>query len=120
MSWLTEQLTGKKLLASFGSQILPLDFEDMLNDLKGALERVTKHFQMEVGAKYFDNIAQSPALKRYSKAPDEHEYSPELRAQILADARKKHEAEIKKGLAWLEKLAAKHTDVAELLQQKPA
>jgi hypothetical protein len=119
MSWLTERLTEKKLLAEFGSRVMPLDFDDMLNDVKGALERVTKHFQMEVDSKYFDTVAQSPVLKRYSKAP-EHEYSPEMRAELLAKARVEKETDIKKGLAWLEKLAAKHPDVAELLQQKPA
>ena len=119
MSWLTERLTEKKLIAEFGSRVMPLDFDDMLNDLKGALERVAKHFQMDVEAKYFEGISQSPALKTYSKA-QEHEYSPEMRMQLLTDARKEKAADIAKGLAWLEKLAAKHIEVSELLQQKPA
>lgn len=119
MSWLVERLTEKKIREEFGDRLLSLDFDDMLKDLKGALERVTKHFEMAVDAKYFDGIAQSPALKRYSK-DQAHEYSPEIRTELLAKARTEKEADIKKGLAWLEKLAAKHRDVAELLQQKPA
>ena len=117
MSWLTERLTEKKLLSEFGSRVMPLDFDDMLNDVKGTLERVTGHFQMKVDSKYFEGIAQSPELKRYSKDP-EHEYSPELRNQLLTETRKEKDVDIKKGLAWLEKIAAKHADVAELL--KPA
>ncbi len=119
MSWLAERLTERKILAEFGQRILPLDFEEMLQDIKGTLTRVTGHFQMKVEAKYFDAIAQSPTLGRYSKAP-EHEYSPERRTQILTQAREEKAAEIKKGLAWLDKLGAKHPEVAELLRQKPA
>lgn len=119
MSWLTERLSERKLMAEFGSRILSLDFDEMLNDIKGTLERVTRHFELDVESKYFDEIAKSSVLGRYAKAP-EHEYSPELRAKLLAEARTAKEADIKKGLAWLDALAVKHRDVAELMQQAPA
>ncbi len=115
LSWLTERLTEKKLNAEFGSRILSLDFDEMLKDLKATLKHVTEHFQLEPEAKYFDEIAKSPVLSHYAKAP-EHEYSPEKRAEILAKARTEKEADIKKGLAWLERVGAKHPNVAELLK----
>ena len=119
MSWLTERLTEKKIIAEFGARVLPVDFDAMLQDIKGTLERVAKHFELEPDAKYFDGIAESATLKRYSKDQSQG-YSPETRNELLAQARKDKDADIKKGQAWLEKQAAKHRRVAELLEQKPA
>ena len=53
-------------------------------------------------------------LTRYSKAPD-HEYSPALRAQVLAQARRERGEEIARGMAWLESLARTESAVARVL-----
>ena len=60
------------------------------------------------------NIASSPTLSRYSKAP-EHGYSRALRAQVLDQARSDHAQEIRKGLALLDAAGKRHTDVAAVL-----
>ena len=43
-------------------------------------------------------------LARYSKAP-EFAYTPDVRAELLRDSRRRNGDEIRKGLAWLERLA---------------
>ena len=61
----------------------------------------------------------SPVLTRYSKAP-EYAYTPEVRAQILREARRDHRDEIRKGLAWLERLARANAAVAEVSARRSA
>ena len=119
MSWLTERMTEQRMAAEFGARLLSIDFDALLKDVRGTLERVTKHFALEPDKKYFESIKDSQVLKHYSKDPS-HEYSAQLRDDVLAAARKEKDADIKKGLAWLDKMAAKHKDVANLLQQKVA
>jgi len=119
MSWLTERLTEKKLLNEFSARMLPIDFDAMLKDVRGTLERVTKHFGLEPEKKYFDVLNDSQVLKRYSKDPS-HEYSTQMRDESLAAARKDKDTDIKKGLAWLDKMAAKHKDAADLLKEATA
>ncbi|MGQ0742516.1 MAG: hypothetical protein ACT4OG_09545 [Alphaproteobacteria bacterium] len=119
MSWLTERFAEKTMKREFGNRVLSIDFDALLKDVKGTVASVVKHFGLEPDAKYLDSIAQSQVLKRYAKGP-EHEYSPEMREELLNKARSEKDADIKKGLAWLERMAGKSKAAAELLQQKPA
>jgi hypothetical protein len=62
---------------------------------------------LPVDAGLAERLAGSAALTRYSKAP-EHAYSPQIRAQVLADSRARNREEIARGLAWLEATARAH------------
>jgi hypothetical protein len=119
MSWLTERFMEKRLKNEFGNRILSINFEALLKDVKGTIGTVVKHFGLEPEKQYMESIAESQVLKRYAKGP-EHEYSPELRDEILNKARSEKDADIKKGLAWLERMSAKSKPVADLLQQVAA
>lgn len=61
-------------------------------------------------------IATGPLLTRYSKGP-EHAYTPELRGQVLDQARQEHGAEIARGLAWLEAAGRDHPLIAKALDR---
>jgi hypothetical protein len=111
-AWLTESLTRKLALDLFGTRVLPLDFDAVLADVPATIAAVLQHFGIAGDA---DAIARSPVLTRYSKAPQQFEYSPHFRAQLLAQARYEHAGEIGRGLAFLETLAAKDGRVAALL-----
>ena len=50
-------------------------------------------------------------MRRYAKAP-EHGYDAALRRTVLDQARREHAAEIRKGLAWLERAGAAHAVIA--------
>ena len=115
MSWLTETLTQHQASLRFGSRLVKVDFDDVLADVPDALARIAAHFGLPHDEAFTAAVARSQALATYSKAP-EHAYSPALRAQILTEARSRHGAEIRKGLAWLEGFARTHTGVSDVLQ----
>jgi len=97
MSWAAETLTQRQAVAGFSARILPLDFDAAIGNLEDTLRRVLNHFDLDGNPRA---IVDSAVLKRYSKAP-EHEYSPELRSQLLAQARKNLGREIENALEWL-------------------
>jgi hypothetical protein len=115
MTWAAESLTRAHAIAALGDRLLPLDFEAMLADLAGTMARVLAHFAITSPPGFVESIARSPVLRRYSKAPQQFEYSPHFRAQLLAQARHEHAGEIRKGLAFLERLGAQDGRVAALL-----
>jgi hypothetical protein len=74
---------------------------------------------LPVDARALEAIAHSPVLTRYAKAP-EHAYSPQLRAEILAESRQHNKDEIAKGMAWLERMARADATVANVLSAASA
>ncbi len=114
-TWLVESLTRARAVAAGGTRVLPLDFDAMLADVSATMAAVLKQFGIAEPPAFAQSIARSPVLTRYSKAPQQYEYSPRFRAQLLAQARQEHAAEIRKGLALIEKLAARESRVAALL-----
>ena len=103
-AWLAESCSAADALAAHGARVLPLDFDAFLRDVGGAMTAIVRHLRLPVDAERAAALAHSPALTRYSKAP-EHAYGPEVRAELLAAARREHAAEIARGLAWLERMA---------------
>ena len=114
MSWLAESLTGREALERFADRVIPVDFDDFLADVAGSMQRILVHFNLPAGAAELAQLAASPVLARYSKAP-EHDYGPAVRARILADARRVHRDEIERGMRWLERLAGSERVVARAL-----
>jgi hypothetical protein len=117
MSWLAESLTQHAVLAQAPDQTLAVDFDELLADLPGAMARIAAHLALQVAPGWLERLASDPALSRYSKSPD-HEYSPALRAQVLAQARQEHAQEIHRGLTWLDTLARSEPVVARVLHAR--
>jgi hypothetical protein len=113
VAWVTERLAQARTAASAGERLLELDFDDMLADMPAALWRVLAHFALppELAA----SLAQSPILGQYSKLAGDHPYSPQLRRQTMDQARYLHGDEIALGMALIERLAARHPQLAVLL-----
>ena len=114
-SWLAESLTRAEAKDALGDRVLLLDFDKMLADLEATLGAVVKHFAISVPSGFPTTIANSPVLMRYSKAPEQYAYSSAMRAQLLAQARREHAAELRKGLHYIERLARQDARVAALL-----
>ncbi len=114
MSWLAESLCRFDVLARFPGQVLAVDFDEFLEDVARGMRHVLAQFRLPIDERGLSQLAASPALTRYSKAP-EHPYGPTLRAQVLHQARREHRAEITKGLAWLNALAESDETVAAVL-----
>ncbi|HEX4304038.1 MAG TPA: hypothetical protein VHZ78_14670 [Rhizomicrobium sp.] len=115
MSWLVERLTQQRIRDAFGARVLMLDFGALLAEPGETMASVLAHFALPASPGYRDGVAQSPVLTRYSKAP-EHAYSTALRARVLDEARRVHADELKRGLRFLDTLAARHASVAEILR----
>lgn len=98
IAWMVERNSLEKAKAAGGDRVMLLDFETMLADIPGSLAQLLRHFDLPPVA---EKLAQSPALKRYSKAPEQMAFSPEARAQLMRQSRQIHAGEIDKGLALI-------------------
>jgi len=88
--------------------VLWMDFDLFLTD---PVAHFTRHFGHEADAAAARAICAGPLMGRYSKAL-EHEYSPALRREILADARRRHAGPIRDALNWLGGLESRYPAAA--------
>jgi hypothetical protein len=114
MAWVVERLTEAALVEAGGARVLALNFERVLAAPEASLRAICAHFELAAPEEFFTQTPQNPVWRRYAKAP-EHPYSPHDRAQILAEARAKKAGEIRRGLLWVDALAAGTPSVAGLL-----
>ena len=96
MSWLAESRSRCEALARFPDRVVAVDFDAFLASVPASMERILGHFGLPADARYLSAVERSPVLTRYSKAP-EYAYTPEVRAQILREARRDHREEIQQG-----------------------
>lgn len=101
IAWMVERDSLERAKAAGGRRVMLLDFETLLADLEGNLAQVLRHFDLPPVA---GRLVKSPALTRYSKAPEQLAFSPETRAQLMRRSRDMHAKEIDKGLALIETL----------------
>jgi hypothetical protein len=114
MSWLVESRAQRDAVAAFPDRVIALDFDRFLASVAQSMGRILGHFGVQADPRYLTTVGQSPVLTRYSKAP-EYAYTPQVRAEILRDARRDHSEEIARGLAWLERLARSNPAIADLV-----
>jgi hypothetical protein len=112
LSWACEMTS----LGAAGGEALWLDFEDLLAAPAPGLVRVAARFGIALSAETAEALVAGPIMRTYSKAP-EHGYSPELRREVLADARARHGEELRRGLAFLDAAARDHGPVAAALER---
>jgi hypothetical protein len=86
------------------------DFDSMLADMPGELRRMAEFFGFPTAG--IDEAARGPLMSRYSKAT-EYDYSPSLRAELIAEAAAANRADIDAALAMLRAAA----DKSPLLQK---
>ena len=108
MAWLAETMAQR---IAAGPRVLMLDFERMLGALDETLAIVAAHFGVPVP----DAATIAATMSRYSKGP-EHAYSPALRAQLLAQARREHAGELREGLDWIQQVAKRYPAAARALK----
>jgi len=96
--------------------VMWLDFDLFLADPCAHFTAIARHFGEEVDAATARAICEGPLMGRYSKALD-HEYSPALRREILADARRRHAPRIRDALNWLGTLKSRYPAVAQAIRR---
>lgn len=116
MSWMCELVSlfiGQKTNTS--ANIIWMDFESFLGDPAEKLALAAKHFGHELSAEKATQLVNGPIMSSYSKAP-EHDYSPNLRQELLDEANVSHAADIGAAIVWVEKTAAEFPLVAQAMQ----
>ena len=107
-AWLCEMTVIETSAATMSDdRAMFADFDRMLSDLGGALSRIAAHFGIAAERAAIDALLAGPILQRYSKA-QEYDYSPALRAELLAEAGRDHRVEIDAALAGLGEVAARY------------
>lgn len=102
MSWASDAAVFADLARAAPGRTRLIDFETFLAEPAAGIAAALAHLHGSADPAQAARIAASPYLQRYSKAP-EYGYGPELRRQVLAEARRQAGDEIARGLAWLEK-----------------
>lgn len=85
-------------------RIMWADFDAMLADMSSWLMRAAGHFGIEASSAIIDALTAGPMMRRYSKAL-EYDYSPSLRADLLAEATRNHLPGIDAAVAALREAA---------------
>jgi hypothetical protein len=112
LSWACEISALVRATASGGRRTLRVNFDQFLANPGPLLSAVLCHFDIEATANEVRAIVEGPEMRRYSKAP-EHSYDAALRRDVLDLARATHGAEIRRGLAWLDRAAAQYPAVCQ-------
>jgi hypothetical protein len=119
LSWACEMSALVRAANCGGERVFRVDFDRFLDNPAPLLWSVLRHFDIgdtsekgtsdEVRA-----IIAGPDMHRYSKSPD-YAYDAALRRDVLETARAAHGAEIRRGLAWLDRAADGHAAVRDAL-----
>jgi hypothetical protein len=116
LSWLVESWSECAALDAGGGRVAAVDFDAFLTNVEDGIGRVVQHLGLPYDPQFAQRAARSPLMTQYAKAP-EHAYSPDLRAQVLAQSRSQNAVEIRKGLVWLERIASGHAGAAAVVSR---
>jgi hypothetical protein len=97
--------------------VLWMDFDRFLADPAAHFTAIARHFGHDADDEPTARaICEGPLMGRYSKALD-YEYSPALRREILADARRRHAGAISDALNWLGGVESRYPAVARAIRR---
>jgi hypothetical protein len=102
LGWACEMSALAVAQQAAGERAMGLDFDQFLLRPRALLSDALRHFEIDATPGEVDAIIAGPDMRRYSKSP-EHAYDAALRVEVLNEARATHSAEIRRGLAWLER-----------------
>jgi hypothetical protein len=116
-AWACEMAALEAAAESMSNRLVGwADFDAMLADMPGVLQRAADSFGFAADAQTIAAIARGPLMQRYSKAL-EYEYSPSLRAELISEAAREHGREIDAALAMLHAAAEKSPLLARALSR---
>ncbi|MDZ7588906.1 MAG: hypothetical protein U5J78_07185 [Parasphingorhabdus sp.] len=115
LNWLCEMQSLKTLADQTSAvQIMWCNFDDFLAAPAMQLCTIANHFDVALSADHAENLVNGPIMHRYAKAP-EHDYSPQLRRELLTEATAAHGPTIAAARNWVTALANRHKPIANLL-----
>jgi hypothetical protein len=117
LTWACEMSALTEASQAADGRVLWVNFDRFLLNPTQTLTNVLQHFDFDASAQTVAGILAGPDMQRYSKAP-EYAYDAQLRNDVLNHARAMHGNEIRRGLVWLERAAARFSVVRNALQFK--
>ncbi len=115
LSWLCEMTSLRDAeKKSKSANILWMDFEDFLVAPAAQLRKAAGHFNHALSEEAATKLISGPIMSSYSKAP-EHDYSPDLRKELLMEASQNHADDIGAAMLWAKKLADKYPQIADIM-----
>ena len=114
MSWLCEMTALRQAADRFESQVLWVDFDAFLSEPFAGLEAMFRALGEPPPAGEIELLLGSPLMRQYSKAP-EYAYDAALRRAVLLSAEHEHLTEIRRGMYWLQQMAARHPLIQRVL-----
>jgi hypothetical protein len=124
MSWLCEMAALHEAGAADATdrtgvhadrRALWMDFDAFLADPVAGLSAILLTLGAAPSRDKVEALVSGPVMRQYSKAP-EHPYDTDLRREVLAAAEEQYGAEVRRGLEWLQRAAARHPLIAQVLQ----
>ena len=119
MNWLCEAATLSALADGFPGRCLWLDFDRLLAEPVALLAAALRHVRADPGALDLAALAGGPLMRRYAKGP-EHAYDAALRRRVQDAAAQTFGEEIRRGMAWLQRVAQAHPPARGALQRAAA
>jgi hypothetical protein len=117
LGWACEMTSLERAAAALPADaVLWVDFDRFLADPAAGLRAIAAHFGHEIDTAAARAIGEGPLLGRYSKSLD-HEYSPALRRELLADARRRHGGAIRDALNWLAMTGSRYPALAAAIRR---
>jgi hypothetical protein len=117
IAWACETTSLARSAAALGpDRVLWIDFDDFLERPAERLHEAAAFLGEPLGTAEADALVRGPLMRRYSKAL-EYDYSPALRREVLADARRRFEGEIAAALAGLERLGQRWPAIGGVLDR---
>ena len=117
LGWACEMTSLERAASSLPADaVMWMDFDHFLTDPVRHFSAIAGHFEHDVDEGSARAICEGPLMRHYSKAL-EYEYSPDLRREILAEARRMHAPAIRDALNWLAGLESRYPAVAQAIRR---
>ena len=114
MSWACEMTALGEAAGQVRERAMAIDFDAFLVEPYSALTQVFHHLEIPASGRDIETILRGPEMRRYSKAP-QYEYDAKLRREVLDQARTTSGEEIRRGLAWLDRISREHKSVRQAM-----
>jgi hypothetical protein len=113
LGWLSGMITLMKTYDKKDDDVIRWQgFNRFLKDPAHELTEISHHFDIELAD--VDALISGPIMNRYSKDPN-HAYSPDLRNQLLQQARTNYSNNIKATLNWVDALAKQYKLIDKIM-----
>ena len=116
LNWLCEATALAAVADAFPERCLWLDFDRLLAEPAAGLGSALTHLGADPAALDLAALVRGSILQRYAKGP-EHAYDAALRRRVLEEAERTCGVEIRRGMAWLQRIAETHPQVQTALRR---